>query len=289
MARSLLGVEAHQAEVRPLVDLIGSIEFRRGVLAAHAGSEPFERCDTLPAAVAVAAQGGGVTSAEPSRTEPSRTGPSRTGPSRADVPLPDEASEASPGVDSVPSLLALDAEATCLVDLARNLRGGRVVECFEGAPRVALDLTAGVAESNHPGTQVLAIGRPPSDSEERRRALECFARDPRSADVRLVEMPPTSVVGWAEEIGMLVVSCDLPPIETIRLLETAEPVLRDGALIALLFENDVGEAVPERLDLGGQGTTQACQSVGRLHVHRYRRSRAVLSGRGSPGDAAQGR
>lgn len=43
----------HVEELREIVDLVGSIEFRRGLLEARAGREPFERCDTLPVESAV--------------------------------------------------------------------------------------------------------------------------------------------------------------------------------------------------------------------------------------------
>lgn len=220
--------------LRPLVECVAAVSFRRGLLDARAGREPFARCDTQ------------------SERAPLESAALEAAPSLASAP-----DEARPGA------VLESAEATCLSELARHLHTGSIVELVDAAPRAVNALLEGCGDR-----EVVLLGRS-KDEAARADFLGRLGRSANLGKLRILEVPAVEGIQLLdEEIGLLVLPAGENPRATSQLLEAWSPRLRDGALV--VFRQSF-ESIPDRIPVGAEGQTHACQQVGELHVHRFRR------------------
>lgn len=230
-------------ELRPLVECVAAVSFRRGLLDARAGREPFARCDT--------------------RSEPS---PAES------TELEATPSLASGPVEPVPGAAAESAEATCLSELARHLHSGLMVELVEEAPYAANALLEGCGDR-----EVVLLGRS-RDVAARTRFLVDLGRSSSLERLRLLEASALEGAELIDEaVGLLVLPAGVSSRATSRLLEAWSQGLRDGALIVFREALGSSERIPDRVPVGTAGHTHACQQVGELHVHRFRRVSARVA------------
>ncbi len=231
-------------QLRPLVECVAAVSFRRGLLDARAGREPFARCDTQ------------------SERPPAESAELEATPSLAGTP-------AEPTAETVPE----SAEATCLSELARHLHTGSIVELVEQAPYAANALLEGCGDR-----EVLLLGRS-QDVTARTRFLVDLCGSSNLERLRLIEAPALEGAKLIDEaIGLLVLPAGSSSRATSRLLEAWSQSLRDGALIVLRQLPGSSLRIPDRIPVGPGGHTHACQQVGELHVHRFHRvsSRAAI-------------
>ena len=270
----------HVEAIRPLVEVIGAVEFRRGLLAARADRMPFD-----------ADQGSVGTSA--SRGHESAAGAGAAGATALLEPPP--APPTTTGGSSPRSAGSLEAlramlartegmleqdEAECLYQLALHLRIGAIVDVgsYRGRSAVALGLGsldgAGLPvfaiEPHEPFVGVLGGRFGPEDRAGFYRAMldtGCFRV------VCLVNLSSEVVSpGFEHQVGLLFLDGDHTYQGVRRDWVAWAPHLRDGALVVFhgVHDPELGPSVLTD-ELRKAGVLDPRQSVGTLAVFRYRR------------------